>query len=238
MKLGGVSICGSYHAVNQDSFVVNEIDGGAVLAVSDGLGSRKRSQAGSAAFCQAVSKIAENVSFADFDDEKFLSKVHSTWLEILGTKFLKIEDCNATALIGLKIGDELRLFRLGDGFICAAFDDSAISLFDTKEDDFTNVTECLTENFNFELWECRRIKFKKFRGIVAGTDGVTFEIDKENLNKFVAEFCKTYFENSLAEILTDIKSWLPTLRGIDDRTLAFMIEEGENFGLGNNILHR
>ena len=45
MKLGGVSICGSYHEVNQDRFFVREIEGGAFLVVSDGLGSRKRSQA-------------------------------------------------------------------------------------------------------------------------------------------------------------------------------------------------
>ena len=102
MKLGGVSICGSYHEVNQDRFFVREIEGGTILAVSDGLGSRKSSQAGSAALCQAVSKTVENFSVENFDHEKFLSAIHSSWLKILLDSNLKIEDCNATALIGLK----------------------------------------------------------------------------------------------------------------------------------------
>ena len=235
MKLGGVSICGSYHEVNQDRFFVREIEGGTILAVSDGLGSRKSSQAGSAALCQAVSKTVENFSVENFDHEKFLSAIHSSWLKILLDSNLKIEDCNATALIGLKRFNEVRLFRLGDGFITAAFDDSAISLFDAKEDEFANITDCLTADFDFELWECRRVEFKNFVGMIAGTDGVTFEIEEENLNKFVAEFCKSYADDELVEILADIKSWLPKLSGVDDKTLAFVIE-GENFG-GNNFLH-
>ena len=155
--------------------------------------------------------------------------MHSSWLKILLDSNLKIEDCNATALIGLKRFNDLRLFRLGDGFITAAFDDFAISLFDAKEDEFANITECLTEDLQFEVWECRRVEFRNFVGMIAGTDGVTFEIDEENLNKFVAEFCKSYADDELAEILTDIKSWLPKLSGVDDKTLAFVIE-GENFG--------
>ena len=235
MKLGGVSICGSYHKINQDRFFVREIEGGAFLAVSDGLGSRKNSQAGSAALCQAVSGTVENILRKDFDDEKFLSAVHSSWLKILLDSNLKIENCNATALIGLKNFNELRLFRLGDGFITAAFDDSAISLFDAKEENFANVTDCLTENFQFERWECRHVEFKNFFGMVAGTDGVTFEIEEGNLNKFIVEFCNSYVDTELAEILTDIKSWLPKLSGVDDKTLAFVIEGGI-FGR-NSLLH-
>ena len=57
MKCGGVSLKGK-HAINQDSFSALKVHGGYVVAVSDGLGSRPRSQAGSAALCQVACEVA------------------------------------------------------------------------------------------------------------------------------------------------------------------------------------
>ena len=225
MKTGGVSICGSFHKNNQDSFTVQQINGGFILAVSDGLGSRKLSQAGSAALCQAACNVAENFSCNIDDEENFLSEVNKCWLQILFDYELKISDCNATALIGVKNSNTLWLFRLGDGFIGAAFDDTAVTLFDDKEEEFTNVTNCLEENFCYELWNWRKIEFENFVGIVAATDGLVLEINEDNLNKFIKEFCKSYEQTSAQEILTDIKIWLPKFKGIDDKTLAFLLEE-------------
>lgn len=224
MKFGGVSLKGN-HAVNQDSFSVKEVHGGYVVAVSDGLGSRPLSQAGSAVLCQTACQVAEEFSCNIEDDEKFLATIFNRWVQVLTENNLAVEKCNATALIAVIGAKNIWAYRLGDGFISIAADEKFSVLFDAKEDDSVNVTECLRADFQFEKWECRRIEYKNFFGLVAATDGITFNIDEENLSGFIADFCADYATRELGEILTDLKAWLPTLIGGDDKTLAFLLKE-------------
>lgn len=228
MICGGVSLKGS-HAVNQDSFASRKVRGGYVLAVSDGLGSRAHSQAGSATLCEAACLVAEKFSCAITDDENFLSAIHSQWLKILSENNLAVEACNATALICVVGEENIWAFRLGDGFICVAAAENVAVLFDAKDDAFVNETECLRTNFDFGKWECRRLPREKFLGVVAATDGVTFRLDEKNLGDFMGEFCANYRALDLTEIIADVTAWLPTLFGSDDKTLAFLLEEANHF---------
>lgn len=228
MKCGGVSLKGN-HAVNQDSFSACKVRGGYVVAVSDGLGSRPRSQAGSAALCKAACLVADEFACDIADDEKFLGAVHERWLKILAEYNLSVGDCNATALIAVVGTEKIWAFRLGDGFICLAADKVAV-LFDAKDDDFVNVTECLRGEFEFGKWERRQIPRKNFSGLVAATDGVTFDINEKILGDFAKDFCENYSALELGEILADLNLWLPTLSGVDDKTLAFLLKEAVDIG--------
>lgn len=228
MKCGGVSLKGK-HAVNQDSFSAREVRGGYVLAVSDGLGSRPHSQAGSAALCQVACEVADEF-FCEIDDENFLRTIHERWLKILTENNLSVEDCNATALIAVVGVENIWAFRLGDGFICIAADDEVAVLFDKKEDEFINATECLRAKFYLDKWECRQMKYRNFLGLVAATDGVTFELNEKILGNFIKDFCANYSALKLGEILADLKSWLPPLFGVDDKTLAFLLKEANDIG--------
>ena len=227
MKFGGVTLKGN-HAVNQDSFSVKKVGGGYVVAVSDGLGSRHHSQAGSAALCETACLVADEFS-CNIDEEKFLRQVHEHWIKILTENRLEIESCNATALIAVVGAENIWAFRLGDGFICIAGDDKTFALFDKKDDDFINATECLREDFIFEKWECLKLTRKNFLGIVAATDGVTFELDEKILCDFMKDFYENYSALELGQIIDDLKSWLPTLFGVDDKTLAFLLKEATDF---------
>lgn len=229
MKFGGVSLQGN-HAVNQDSFSVCEVSGGYVVAVSDGLGSRPLSQAGSAILCQTACQVADEFVCNIEDDETFLATVYTRWTQTLAENDLAIEKCNATALIVVVGTENIWAYRLGDGFISIATDDKIATLFDTKENDFINATECLHSEFQFDKWECLHLKHKKFLGLVAATDGVTFHIDKETLSGVITDFCTDYAALELCDILTDLKAWLPTLIGGDDKTLAFLLKEANKFG--------
>lgn len=228
MKYGGVTLKGK-HAVNQDSFSARAVRGGYVVAVSDGLGSRPRSQAGSAALCEAACLVADECA-CDIDDEKFLAAVHEHWLKTLAENNLSVEDCNATALIAIVGTENIWAFRLGDGFICIAADDNVAVLFDDKETDFVNATECLREDFTLGKWERRRMPYKDFKGLVAATDGITFELDAKILGGFIEDFCENYSALDLGAILADLKAWLPTLFGVDDKTLAFLLKEAIDIG--------
>ena len=227
MIMGGVSLIGKSHAINQDGFVVREVDGGHVLVVSDGLGSRRRSQAGSAAICSVACAVADARACSIVDDDdamSFLADVHSSWIDILTRYRLKVEECFATALIAVKNRADIWLFRLGDGFIAASSDGATVALFDDKDSDFVNATDCLDVEFVPSLWQIRRLRAENFRGIIAATDGVTFEIDEENLKGIAEDFFDSYRNYTLGKILSEIETWLPTLTGGDDKTLAFLIQ--------------
>lgn len=229
MKFGGVSLKGN-HTVNQDSFSVREVNGGYVVAVSDGLGSRPLSQAGSAILCQTACQVAEEFACNIEDDETFLATVYTRWIQALTENDLAVEKCNATALIAVVGAENIWAYRLGDGFISIATDDEVTALLDAKEDDFVNATECLRSNFQFDKWECRCLKRKNFLGLVAATDGITFHIDEKTLGGFISDFCANYAVLELGDILTDLKAWLPTLIGGDDKTLAFLLKEAKELG--------
>lgn len=229
MKCEGVSLKGN-HAVNQDSYSARKVRGGYVVAVSDGLGSRPHSQAGSAAFCEVACLTADEFSCAIDDDENFLRIIHERWLNTLTKNNLSVEDCNATALIAVVGAKNIWAFRLGDGFICIATDDKVVTLFDDKENAFINETECLRKEFDLGSWERRRVSCKNFLGLIAATDGITFKLNEEILGDFVKDFCANYSALELGEILADLKSWLPTLFGVDDKTLAFLLKEASDIG--------
>ncbi len=226
MKFGGVSLKGN-HAVNQDSFSVQEVTGGYVVAVSDGLGSRPLSQAGSAVLCQTACQVAEEFACNIEDDETFTVTIHDRWLRTLSDNNLTVEKCNATALIAVVGAENIWAYRLGDGFISIAADDKVTVLLDAKEDDFVNATECLRSDFQFDKWECRRVKRKNFLGLAAATDGITFRLDEQTLGEFISDFCANYAASKICDILTDLKTWIPTLIGGDDKTLAFLLKEAD-----------
>ena len=185
MKAGGVSLTGAYHKINQDKFTAIAVAGGYILAVSDGVGSCRFSHAGSAALCSVFCETAAAHACQIPDENAFLAEIHAAWTKKLTENHLNISDCYATALLAVKNDENIWAFRLGDGFIGIASDDSVFALFDEKDDDFVNVTDCLTENFQPELWQKRKLSCRNFMGIVAATDGVTLQPDAENLKKFL-----------------------------------------------------
>lgn len=223
MKYGGVSLRGSYHAENQDAYMVRAIGDNYVLAVSDGLGSRPYSGGGSAALCRAAYEAAEACSCHIVTTEAFLRDVHERWKTVVAEKGLDISDSNATALICLITEKFIRAFRLGDGFLAVAANGESVVLFDEKEEGFANLTDCLDSDFVISLWEQQNMHIQEFEGIVAGTDGVELDMEVSNLTAFLHDFCAAYRTETAEEIESDIRMWLPRLGGVDDTTLAFLL---------------
>ena len=58
MRLNGFSYKGCYHPENQDAFLcIRGENDRFAMAVSDGLGSKKKSALGAAAFCRSVERL-------------------------------------------------------------------------------------------------------------------------------------------------------------------------------------
>ena len=224
--VGGVSVKGPKHEKNQDSFLCEKVFESYIVAVSDGLGSRKFSEIGSESLVSAAIKIliSREGIISDAEDLKnFVAEIHSRWLTSLEVQNFSVEDCNCTCLIMVVSPEKIYAARLGDGFIGFIADEKFFCMFDEKEDRFINETDCLTENFFVNEWQFFELSYKFFGGAVVCTDGVTFGENKAE--KFVSDFCRENFNRPLEDILQELKHLLKNWKSSDDKTISFILPE-------------
>lgn len=226
MLLNGISIQGNYHDINQDSFACRNIDGVYIVAVSDGLGSKKTSEVGSKALCEsACDVVAEHrYEMEVITPASFAEMVHQKWLKKM--ELHQISDCYATMLLLLILPEKILAVRLGDGFVSFWADDEIKVLFDRKEDYFANETDCLTEVFAAEKLECLEVPYTRFYGGILCSDGVGIgSMTNLEITNFTKDFIEEYRSYSEKELISEIGGWLKDWTGADDKTLAFVLME-------------
>lgn len=222
----GLSCKGSYHEINQDSFVCDSGKNGYILALSDGIGSKKFSQYGSKAICEILRNEfeKETVPLYQLDWVPFLRRCHEKWIEKV--KVYEITQCYATMLVLLVQGNYLKAARLGDGFLSVLADDTIHILLDQKDDYFANETDCLMELLDENRLETLEIEFDKFSGAVACSDGIEIGVMKrEEISSFTREFLEEYSKMSAKDRKQDIEGWVSIWPGVDDKTIVYIIEE-------------
>lgn len=225
MILGGISIQGSYHSKNQDSFCAKKVGDACLLTVSDGLGSKGYSEIGSKALCDSAYEIVKESENAlkDWTAEMFVERVHGRWIEKLAG--YEVADCYTTMLILLLLPKRLLAVRLGDGFISFWTDHEIKVLFDTKEDYYANETDCLTEEIFLEKIECMELSYSTFRGAIMCSDGVGIgDMTLSEIAHFTEEFIEEYHKHSETDVIGEINGWLMDWTGGDDKTLVFALE--------------
>lgn len=226
MLLGGVSVKGSYHDVNQDSFRVQRLDKGFVAVLSDGLGSKTNSQTGSKAICDSVVELAEEQKeiLIEINPEDFAVAAHKRWKEKLSG--YNISDCYATMLVFLIYAGRGFAIRLGDGFIGIWADEQLKVLFDRKDGYFANETDCMAENLLCEKLEIYELEISEFHGGIMCSDGVGIgNMQESELSSFTKEFVEGYCDMKAHEVSKDISSWLAGWSGTDDKSLTYFISE-------------
>lgn len=229
MITDGLSCKGSYHEINQDSFICKPVSNGYILALSDGMGSKKFSQFGSRAICEVLKQEFENenVPLNQLEWIPFLKKCHTKWIENL--KEYDITECYATMLVLLVQDNFLKAARLGDGFLSVLVDDTDHILMDQKDYYFANETDCLMAEFDEERLEILELNFERFVGAVACSDGIEIGVMKEDeIRSFTGDFIYEYAKVPADESRKDIEGWVSTWPGIDDKTIAYMFEEVES----------
>lgn len=224
MLLDGVSIQGSYHGENQDSFRCAMLDRGFVVALSDGLGSRSDSKAGSEAVCACIVEIAGELGgrLTEVSPKEFAHLVHARWLKRLSGH--DITQCYATMLFFVLYEGRAFAARLGDGFIGFWLDGLLDVLFDAKEDRYANETDCMTEQLAVERISFFEKDVMEVHGGVMCSDG--FELEEMTggeLTRFTKAFIEGYQGMRRADITAHIADWLRDWPGCDDKTLAFFI---------------
>ena len=228
----GVSVKGPQHSRvgvdNQDCYMVRNFSWGNVVVVSDGLGSRISSANGSRAACESVIDAAiayQDGNLAEPMDIHGL--IHEKWLcNILP---LSAHECAATCLFAIRFENDIILGRLGDGLIAICRDDSEEYkvMNDSKEDSFSNLTHCLSEEFQEDMWEVAKESVNEWDAVVLCTDGISEDLLPEKTSDFAKQFYLCYRECSSEKRSSDIENWLnkwPVLGHSDDKTIACMFK--------------
>lgn len=229
MIIDGLSYKGSYHEINQDSFICKCVKNGYILVISDGMGSKKFSHFGSKAICEILKQEFENISvpLSKLEWISFLKKSHKKWIEALAE--YDIKQCYATMIVLLVQDNCLKAARLGDGFLAILADGLNYILMDHKSDYFANETDCLMDGFDDEHLETLELTFNRLSGAVACSDGIEIGVmQEEEIRMFTNDFLYEYSKLSAEEGKKDIEKWVSIWPGIDDKTIVYMIEEGED----------
>lgn len=223
MRLNGFSHKGCYHPENQDAFLCVQSESGRfAMAVSDGLGSKKQSVLGAAAFCRSVERLFR-VGDA-LRAEQIPVVLYRMWLEELGDA--APDECNATGLFALWQGGVFTLGALGDGIAAAQMTDGqTIVLFDAKEEYFLNETDCLGSECCAEKWRVRQVT-QSPETVLLCTDGI--EIcpgTEETIGRFIREMEQSYAGMDAKAIQDDVRIWVSDWPGADDKTVAYYLSE-------------
>ena len=206
MISGGISIMGSYHDVNQDSYLCKPYKDGYVMVVSDGMGSKSLSHFGSKCICESVYDVVSNYTF-DLDVISFKDIIYvcyDEWKKRLSD--YEIKQCYATLLVAVIRKNKISAARLGDGFLAVYTDGKVTCLYDKKENYFANETDCLKEELDREKVEIVEIEYSEFQGAVSCTDGVEIgTMQEEDISNFTREFVDEY-SNQYRDEVIDRKS--------------------------------
>ena len=137
----------------------------------------------------------------------------------------EIKQCYATLLVAVIRKNKISAARLGDGFLAVYTDGKVTCLYDKKENYFANETDCLKEKLDREKVEIVEIEYSEFQGAVSCTDGVEIgTMQEDDISNFTREFVDEYSNQDRDEVIAEIETWLKDWPGMDDKTLAFVME--------------
>ncbi len=230
-EIFGESDIGPHHIKNgipnQDSWMAKQYNWGSVVVVSDGLGSKKHSDHGSQAACLAVLEAVKKYSdIENIIPANIIRLIHKKWLEKLAP--YAVTDCLATCLFVIQSKNTITMGRLGDGLITALGkkDDDNISLEDNKQGSFSNYTQSLNHNIDFEQWEIITVNANNYKAVTLCTDGISDDLLPEKqqdfCKSFVTEFSRQAIKTRNKSIKKMLKNW-PVPHHSDDKTIACLV---------------
>jgi hypothetical protein len=215
---------------NQDAWMARCLDGGAVLAVSDGIGSCSHAEVGSRAACRAVLETircrfgCETVSL-----EGLPTEIHRRWEAHLGD--LEPSDCSATCLFAATHGEAgTILAQLGDGFIAGLTEDGEVDILTPdKSETFANLTVGLASRNAIDCWQATVVEDREYIALVACSDGIADDIGTSMNDQFIQAIYAHYRDYSRGARTRDVRRWLqewPVPGHSDDKTIACVFRAG------------
>lgn len=227
-----VSDTGVSHRVkgvpNQDAADYVSINGDFALAVSDGVGSCKKAEIGSAAAVEAIKRVFLSLQGQPFPPvlTKVTRRIVDEWMSLLaGTN---PDDCCATLKAAMKLGDKLLLISIGDGLL--AVSSSGMKCCAPSENTlFTNQTQCLNSSIKEDDFWTSVFKLDIYVPYVvfACSDGVSNGIQEgremDLIKEIETQITASELQSELESLLVDISNY-----SSDDRTVGVVKYERTN----------
>lgn len=231
----GASVRGPLHIKegipNQDAWLAKSFLWGNVIVAADGLGSKKHSDIGAQAICEAVIEIAETerqLRLSTLESPSIiLKKIHQRWLTKLSD--YQVNDCCSTCLFVIQDGSKIQIGQLGDGMVAAMSDTEPFKvLIDDKDDGFSNTTNCLNNKFNPHHWTVKLLKNTQYDRFLICTDGIADDLIFEVQEAFCRDVITTHQTMDMYErnkALTLMLNQWPVKGHMDDKTLVVLCEK-------------
>ena len=228
----GVSVTGPGHIkkniVNQDSFLIIEKKKFSLLAVSDGMGSKKYADIGSKNACIAVFKAINTYVKRKqriMPISLLFKNIINTWENLLLPHLA--DDCSATCLFVLILRNKILAAGLGDGMICLLGknmqDDILIT--DDKEDDFLNSSSSLSDTLAYRKFKYKVIDKNKIGAILITTDGISSDLKENyhiNFSRDLINELKNQKTSDREKFLFKMLQEWPVAHHTDDKTIVTM----------------
>lgn len=206
---------------NQDSVIIDVIQDDFVVAVSDGVGSCKKSEIGS----QMVTAVCKDLfheihkGYVSFEGKEIVKLLIERWKNSLEGNLM---DYCATVKGVFKIGKKAVMISLGDGF--AVITSEGMRMVSPNDDSaFSNETKCLDSKVCVGDFWIRNfdIDINTMFVVFVCTDGVANAIQAGSEMNFVEEIEKNIESNNLEEELKDFMIDISQY-SFDDKTLGVM----------------
>ena len=227
-----VSDTGVSHRVkgvpNQDAADYVSINGDFALAVSDGVGSCKKAELGSAAAVEAIKRVFLSLQGQPFPSvlTKITRRIVDEWVSLLAGA--NPDDCCATLKAAMKLGDKLLLISVGDGLL--AVSSSGMKCCAPSENTlFTNQTPCLNSSIKEDDFWTSVFKLDIYVPYVvfACSDGVSNGIQEgremDLIKEIETQITASELQSELETLLVDISDY-----SSDDRTVGVVKYERTN----------
>ncbi len=224
IRVAGATATGPYHVrarqPNQDAVLAHGWRGGCLLAVSDGLGSRPRSQIGSRAAVRAARAVVRNSPEPDL--VTLAERIRQAWeagiapyapAEVACTLLVAAVDAQGNGFAA-QLGDGLALWHDGEH----------LHVISQPKPDFSNETSGLGISRSTSDWTFAAISLAKpDSGIVLMSDGVADDLQPDSLANTIALLRQRLAQRSRRAqqrwLLRQFAGW-PAHAGDDDKSMA------------------
>lgn len=228
----GASITGPSHRrnglPNQDAWRWQRWKDGGVLALADGMGSRKHADIGAQAACNAtIAAVRRCRKGKNIPVEMLLRYLHLEWR--LQIHPYSPDDCASTCLFAYIEKSRLLLAQLGDGLVAKRRGDGSIECLASKEFDFTNETLGLGVTRSLSDWNIKEMELKEDGIVLLATDGLSEEVVPEQVSAMMLWLSEELRGLSPRERWLKLSRELKNLDGpgrVDDRTLGLIFRNG------------
>lgn len=227
-----VSDIGVSHKINgvpnQDAADYVSINEDFALVVSDGVGSCKKAEIGSAAAVEAVKRVFLSLQGKLLPSvlTEITSRIIDEWKLLLAEA--NPDDCCATLKAAMKLGDKLLLISVGDGLLAVSSSEITCCV-PTDNTLFTNQTQCLNSSIKEADFWTSVFKLDIYIPYVvfACSDGVSNGIQEgremDLIKEIEIQITASELQSELEALLVDISEY-----SSDDRTVGVVKYEGKN----------